>query len=301
MEIWQLNTFRVVSKNLHFTRASEELGLTQSAVSYQITSLEEELGVKLFNRNKRKISLTPQGKTVLDYANKMLYQVDTLKREIEDNREKLEGIVTISAITRSLEHQFLEIRDEFRKSFPYIEVYFNDCLDAGSVIKQVKTGNSDVGLVASHNDSDGLLEIPCGRCNLLLVVGKEHRLAKRKKVKVEDLKDEKWFLFEKESGLRKPIDELLITNNLIPKNQYVTNDGSLIRNLVIKGEGIGFLPDCTIHNPLTKQHLVIVALDGVELPIYLTLVVTPDRNKITSVFVNYLLDKKIEGIYHQIK
>ena len=68
MELWQLRTFSVVAKTLHFTRASKELELTQPAVSRQIKSLEEELGEKLFVRDKRKISLTAQRRVVLDYA-----------------------------------------------------------------------------------------------------------------------------------------------------------------------------------------------------------------------------------------
>lgn len=227
----------------------------------------------------------------------MLHQVDTLKREIEDKREKLEGIVTISAITRSLKHQFLEIREGFRKSYPDIEFNFRDCLDPQSVINQVKSGYSDVGLIASHNECDGLMEIPCGTCGLLLFVEKNHRLAKQKTVKLEDLKDEQWFLFEKGSGLRKPINELFAEQNFKPKKIYSSNDGSLIRNLVIKEGGVAFLPDCTIHNILMKKHLVSVALDGIELNISLVLVILPDRNKLTSIFVNYLLDKKFEGIY----
>ena len=125
MELWQLNTFRVVAEKLHFTRASEELNLTQSAVSYQIKSLEKELGVKLFNRNKRKISLTSQGQKVLKYANKMLQQIDKMKREIKENRETLSGEIKIVASTRSLSSPFPKIKKAFQKIYEDAELSFS--------------------------------------------------------------------------------------------------------------------------------------------------------------------------------
>ena len=78
---------------------------------------------------------------------------------------------------------------------------------------------------------------------MLLVVEKKHRLAIQKTVKLEDMKDEQWFLFDEGSGLRKPINKLFAGQNFKPKKIYSTNDGSLIRNLVIKEGGVAFLPD----------------------------------------------------------
>ena len=72
MELWQLRTFRAVAENLNFTKASEQLFLTQSAVSHQIKALEAEFGVPLFIRGKRGVLLTDAGRTALLYAIKIL-------------------------------------------------------------------------------------------------------------------------------------------------------------------------------------------------------------------------------------
>ncbi|NJM52659.1 MAG: LysR family transcriptional regulator, partial [Blastocatellia bacterium] len=79
MELWQLRTFSIVAKTLHFTRAAEELNLSQPAVSHQIKSLEAEIGEPLFLRDKEGVSLTKAGQTMYQHATKILDIADELR------------------------------------------------------------------------------------------------------------------------------------------------------------------------------------------------------------------------------
>ena len=79
MDLWQLRTFRVVAETLNFTRAAEQLNLTQSAVSHQIKALETELGEPLFIRAKRGVRLSEPGKLVLEHAQRILDEAEALR------------------------------------------------------------------------------------------------------------------------------------------------------------------------------------------------------------------------------
>jgi DNA-binding transcriptional LysR family regulator len=297
MEIWQLNTFKVVAKTLHFTQASQELNLTQSAVSHQIKSLEQELGVRLFLRDKRKISLTSQGNRVLDYANKMFRQIEVMRNEIEDNKETLEGLVRIVAVTRSLNCPFSEFQRDFQSIYPEIDLKFDSVYEYSAIFENLRKGISDIGLTVRNEDSGDLLSIPYGQFELLFVVGRNHRLAKRKTVNIKDLENEKWILFEEGGWLRAKTDEIFKDNNFNPKNISDSNDGNIVCSLIKEGEGVGFMPSWGIWEALEEEKLIHVKIKDVIFKAPLNIVVSPNnRSKLISVFINYLLEKKVSGI-----
>jgi LysR family transcriptional activator of glutamate synthase operon len=297
MEIWQLNTFKVVAEVLHFTRASKELKLTQSAVSHQIKSLEEELGVTLFSRNRRQISLTAQGSRVLDYANQILNQVDVMRQEIEENKGTLEGTIKIVAVTRSLNSPFYQIKQDFEALYPKIDLFFESVIAHESIFENVRKGISDIGFTAQTEGYEDLLSIPYGKFELLLVVGNNHRLASRKEVDLTELQNDSWFLFEPGSWFRKKTDEIFSAQNFIPHQISESNDGATIFLLIKDGAGVGFLPRWGIIDGLEEKKIIPVKLKGVKNYSSLSLVIKPEnRSKLVSLFIDYLLRKQIEGI-----
>jgi DNA-binding transcriptional LysR family regulator len=297
MEIWQLKTFSMVAKNLHFTRAAVELKLTQSAVSHQIKSLEDELGVKLFFRDKGKVSLTPQGNRVLDFVNKILHQVDLMKQEIEDNKDSLQGILKLVAVPRSLNVPYSQIKRDFQSVYPGVELFFEAVISSEAVFENVRNGVSDIGFTTRNENFGDVLPIPYGKFEMLFVVGKDHRLANRKEVSLNELKEEDWVLFENESWLRRKTDEIFSHHKFTPKNMSESNDGAIIRSLIKDNGGVGFLPEWGIVDGLEEGKLVQIKLRGIKSEMPLNIIISPQtRSKLVSIFVNYLLEKKIEGI-----
>jgi DNA-binding transcriptional LysR family regulator len=297
MEIWQLNTFRVVAKTLHFTKASEELKLTQSAVSHQIKSLEEDLGVRLFSRDKRHISLTSQGNRVLDYANKMLNQIDIMKREIEENKESLQGTLKIVAVPRSLNSPFSQIKHDFQSKYADIDLRFEAVLESEAVFENIRKGISDIGFTTKNEDFGDLLPIPWGKFEMLFVVGKKHPLAYKKEVSLDQLKEDEWVLFEEDSWLRRRTNEIFSNHNFKPRKISESNDGAVVSSLIKDGVGVGFLPSWGIVDILDEGKLIQVKLKKVKCDTPLNIVILPSNQpKLVSVFVNYLIEKKVEGI-----
>jgi DNA-binding transcriptional LysR family regulator len=297
MEIWQLNTFKVVAKTLHFTQASQELNLTQSAVSHQIKALEEELGVRLFMREKRKISLTAQGSRVLNYADKMFRQIDVMRQEIEENKESLEGLVKIVAVTRSLNCSFSEVQRDFQLDYPEIDLRFDSVYEYSTIFENLRKGVSDIGLTVRNEDLGELVSIPYGQFELLFVVGKNHRFADRKIIELKDLEDEKWVLFEEGGWIRGKTDKLFKEHNFKPKHISDSNDGNIVYSLIKEGKSVGFMPSWGIFEALEDGKLINLKIKGVVCKAPLNIVIMPNmHSNLVSVFVNYLIDKKVSGI-----
>ena len=112
MELWQLRTFSEIAEISNFTKASEKLNLTQSAVSHQIKALESELGVKLFVRAKRGVVLTEDGKTALKHARIILAQADEMMEVLAGRERRLTGTVRVAAATQALVHLFAPLFED---------------------------------------------------------------------------------------------------------------------------------------------------------------------------------------------
>src|SRR6267142_1496214 len=113
MELSQLRTFRMVAETLNFTRAAERLNITQSAVSHQIKSLEQELGEPLFIRAKRGVLLSEGGRAALEHAIRILEEVETLRARLPGAGQAPSGRVRAAAATQAFVHLFAELFESF--------------------------------------------------------------------------------------------------------------------------------------------------------------------------------------------
>src|SRR5688572_25014068 len=112
MELWQLRTFCEIAETLNFTKASEKLHLTQSAVSHQIKALEEELGAQLFIRAKRGVILTDAGKIALKYAKQIIAEAEQMREHISGREKAVTGTVRVAAATQALVHLFAPLFED---------------------------------------------------------------------------------------------------------------------------------------------------------------------------------------------
>lgn len=145
-------------------------------------------------------------------------------------------------------------------------------------------------------DFDGLLTIPHGVFEMLFVVGKDHPFAGKKKISLDDLKDEEWILFEPGSWIRHLTDKIFNQYNFVPTKTYEANDGAVIRSMVKNGEGITLLPGWGILDALKSGTLISIKPKNVITSIQANIVVSSaQRSKLVSAFIDYMLEKRLEG------
>lgn len=205
MELRHLKYFLAISRLGSFTRASEELYVTQPTLSHQMRQLETELGCNLLDRSSRSIRLTGAGEIFASYANRAI-------KEIEDGRVAIQGyqglqvggvvIGAISAFTNSL---LPPILSEFAQAYPGIKVKVVE-LPTGEMQRQIRDGDLAFGLGYGPESTEFICGEELFRENLMLIVSKQHPYAKKAYVTIEDVLKTKLALLSVEYMSRRLID-----------------------------------------------------------------------------------------------
>jgi DNA-binding transcriptional LysR family regulator len=189
MELRQMRTFVAVAEELHFRRAADRLHMAQPSVSQQIRTLEAELGIALFDRNRRGASLTAAGAAFLEEARQVLARADRAAAVARATGAGQRGRLRLS-LTRSLTGGIAgAIVDEYRDRYPDVDLE----LSVGNTmlhVEQLHAGDIDVGFVRPPLQDPGLEELSLGREPMVCVLPRGHRLAGRGTVRPEDLHGE---------------------------------------------------------------------------------------------------------------
>ncbi len=189
MELRQLRSFVAVAEELHFRRAADRLHLAQPSVSQQIRTLEAELGVQLFERNRRGAVLTPAGGALLGEARDLLTRADRAAATARATGAGERGRLRMS-LTRSLTGGVAgAIVSAYRAQYPDVELV----LSLGTTmlhVEQLRAGEIDVGFVRPPLEEPGLEELTLGREPMVCVLPRGHRLTRRTTVRPRDLDGE---------------------------------------------------------------------------------------------------------------
>ncbi|WP_235700096.1 LysR family transcriptional regulator [Clostridium senegalense] len=255
MELRQLNTFITVADLNNFTRAADVLGYTQPTVTSQIQLLESELGVRLFERIKKNISLTYEGKKFLVYAKEIVAMCEEAKNTVK-KQPIPKGVVTIGALESLCTTRLHILLKDFHEKFPDIEI----------ILKTIKSTEYEELLLDNQIDvafcldrliktSDFIVDLAIPE-SLVLLTSPNHPLTKLFKVYPEDIADHLFILAEEECSYRRTI--LAILNNLNLKPKSIMEIGSIqaMKQLAISGLGIILLPKITVKEELFKGELV---------------------------------------------
>jgi len=242
MELRQLRSFVAVAEELHFRRAAERLHLAQPSVSQQIRVLEAELGVPLFERNRRGAALTAAGEALLVEAREILSRADHAAAIARATGAGERGRLRMS-LTRSLTGGVAgEIVAAYRARYPEVELV----LSLGTTmlhVEQLHAGEIDVGFVRPPVDDPGLEELRLGREPMVCVLPKGHRLTRRTAVRPSDLHGEPlvWWPEEHGPGAWREVRREVCGDPPWPPLARAEPEEERIVTAVAEGAGISFI------------------------------------------------------------
>ena len=265
MEIWQLRTFRAVAETLNFTKASEQLFLTQSAVSHQIKALEEEFGVPLFIRGKRGVILTDAGKTALSYAIKILDQTEEMREFVTGREKALAGRVRVAAATQARVYLFAPLFEEFMDAHNAVELVFRTTVSTEQTVEDILNGVADVGFASLAVYSPNLEVVELFEDELVLIAVEKHALAQSKEVSIKQLAKERWILFERGSSIRRATDDFFKQKKIEPETALESNDTYFIKIMIEHGLGVSLLPAWAVRDEVKSGELSIVKIKNFNL------------------------------------
>ena len=237
MELRHLRYFRVLAEQLNFTRAAERLYITQSTLSHQIRQLEDELGISLIDRNGKKITLTHEGRYLLESANRTLEELDNTLRSLKSLDGPLAGTLAIGAthtFSIKLLGQYLAL---FVKKFPLVKLEIFE-LPASDIESKLIDESLDIGIAYTPSASEALWSEPLFTESLLLVINKSHPFAQRKRLRMAELHNQRLVLLSKTFATRRMLDNYFALAKINPVVVGETNTIFPIINL-IKNQAVG--------------------------------------------------------------
>jgi DNA-binding transcriptional LysR family regulator len=247
------SAFIIIIETGSFTKAAEELGYTQSAISQMVRSLEEELSTKLLLRSRSGIALTPDGSALLPYIKKLYNSYRELMEKRKEMQGLQDGIIRIGTFTSVSCHWLPKLMKDFKEQYPSVHFELHQG-EYTSIAQWVKEGSIDFGFVNPAAVSD-LTTIPLGQDEMLAILPSNHPLVFHEKVSLEELSSEPFILLN-EGELSEPL-ELFKQSNLQPNIQYRVIDDYTIMSMIENGLGISILPKLVLnrtnYNIITKE------------------------------------------------
>lgn len=239
MNLQQLEYFKVIAETKNFTEASNILSVTQPALSKAISKLEEELDVKLFQREGRNIKITKFGDAFLKYAKEALNEIERGKLKLKEMKNNNDMIISISS-TNCIGATYIPflISSFFNHN---LKVKFNmDNQSTEEIIKGLKNGNIDFGFISHIEDLDKDIEsVLVKNEEYVLIVPRNHRLANEEEVYLKDLKNEYFIAYNnKSSDMSKSYSDLI---GYTPKIYAEPSHSSILSGLVAAGAGIAII------------------------------------------------------------
>lgn len=253
MEIQQLRYVIAVADSGNFTRASERCSVTQPSLSQQIINLEKELGHKLFHRLGRRAVMTEAGSVFLDRARRIVQEVDDSVRELKDGMQ-FEREILVGAIPTLAPHLLPPILALAKKLYPQLVIRLKEDF-RDDLVRGVVEGELDLAIVAMPVKDHRIAIETLFLEPLLLVLGKQHPLATRPKVRVDDLIAESFIMMGSGSTIAIEIQRFCGNHQFEPKISYHCAQVATVKALVSLGLGVSILPQVTL-SPEDRTSLI---------------------------------------------
>lgn len=249
MTLVQLRTFIAVARHNGFTAAARALRMSQTTVTSQIQALEEEHGVKLFERRGRSIELTQAGHDLLPIARQMTSLEDDAAMLLKDNVGLRTGQLKIGAVSP---YHVIRMIQRFNESHPYVGISMA-LGNSEAVLGDLLSYSCDVGVLARNTDDDRYHVRHYASYPVTAFVHRDHRLAALKSIDLAGLAREQLLMREQGSTTRRALEDALAAIGAAPRLAMEIGSREAIREAVICGLGIGtvsdseFVPDERLH------------------------------------------------------
>lgn len=261
--IRQLQVFASVAKHLSYTRAAEELHLTQPAVSMQIKQLEKAVGLNLFEQIGKKIYLTEAGDVVLEHAISITFKLKSIENDLEQLKGIDGGRLTV-CIASTVNYFATRLISRFSQAYPSVQISL-DVTNRHDLLKRLETNEPDLVLMGRPPSSADLKSTAFMDNPLVIIANPHHPLANEKNIPIKRLAGEKFVLREQGSGTRSAMEEMFKKYHVEPKVGTQLSGNESIKQAVEAGLGLALVSFHTVDLELTANRLT--TLDVQHFPI----------------------------------
>ena len=272
-----------------FTKAADALGYTQSSISQMIASLENELGIKLLTRSRHGVKLTIEGAELFPFIERSIYQYRSMQVKANEIKGIETGIIRVGIISSVTCHWMPQLINGFKEEYPNVQFLFHQG-DYTLIPEWIASGQIDFGFVNPLAGTN-LKTKTVKSGEMLAVLPKNHPLAKKKSIQLQDIAAEPYILLE-EGHYSEPMAAFEAAG-IQPNIQYTIHDDYAIMMMVEAGLGVSILAELILRR--TNYDIVCLPIDP---PITRTLAVGyKDKDSLpiaSKYFIDYLMEHKDE-------
>lgn len=280
MDLHQLYVFTKVAEHKSFSKAADDIFLSQSTVSSHIQSLEKTLNMRLFDRVGREIILTPYGRRLYQWALKLLLLRDEAMLDLKSGMNELRGMIRIAA--SSVPGQFIlpKMIKQFRNQYPNAVFQIEQSSSKG-VVEKTLNGTVDVGFLGEKYENDRLCYTPILKEKLVLITSNNKEI--KEPVNMQELLKYPFIMRSSGSGTNAALERILKKNKISKEQMNIiayTDSGQNLIQFVIEDIGIAIISEVAAKEYSNKQILKMHEIDGFDDERYFYLV--HNKNKTQS-------------------
>ena len=264
MSLTSLRLIRDIAHHHSVSKAARLNEISQSAVSQSLAELERELGIELFDRSTRPLTVTAAGKVYVDYCRDVLRRHDELEAELDVLRQKSNGCVRVAAIYSVGLSEMSQIEQRFYGRFPEAELQIS-YLRPERVWEAVASDAADIGLMSYAESSRELIALPWRDEEMVVAVSPEHRYASRQQVNAEELQGEPFIGFDDDLPIQNQIERYLRERKVTVDLALHFDNLLMIKEAVAHGAGLSILPRRVLSADLASGKIVALRLQPAEL------------------------------------
>ncbi|AEP89592.1 LysR family transcriptional regulator [Bacillus subtilis] len=242
MEWEQLEYFQTLARIQHVTKAAETLSITQPALSRSIVRLENQLGVPLFDRQGRSIKLNKYGERFLKRVDSIIKEFTEGKEEIQSLLKPDQGEVSLGFLHTLGTTIVPNLIGAFKNQYPNVHFQLNQS-HSNQLLDKLKSGELDLCLLASFPVESNIMWKPLWKEELFLFLPKNHVLATREDITLNEIANEPFVLMKEGFALRVTIDHIFEQVNINPNIVFEGEEAATIAGFVAAGLGVSILPD----------------------------------------------------------
>jgi len=250
----QLKVFKQVALTMNYTKASQQLGLTQPAVSIQLKQLENNIDLPLFEKIGKKLFLTPAGQELNNFCDELFARFDSMDMTLSALKGSLEGDFSLAAVS-SAKYFTPHLLGAFHKRYPKVNLDL-DIVNREQMIQRLQENKDELVIMGLVPESMSLTCHPFVDNPIVIVASPNHALAGKKNIKLAELSKHPFIFREKGSGTRKALEDFLQSHQLTLQPNMVLGSSETIKQAVMADLGISALSRHSVTLELATNCLV---------------------------------------------
>lgn len=279
MQIESLKVFCDLAETTSFTKAAQINGVTQSAVSQQISSLETKFDAALIERSKKKFTLTKEGETFYKYSKQIVQSYDELRHKIQEIQNVVTGTIKVVTIYSIGLHELPPYLKKFLKKHPTVNVSV-EYRRATQLYEDIISGMADIGLVAYPQKDPRLHVTSLAEDMLVLICHPDHPLAQKPRVKLSEIASHKFVAFEPDIPTRRAIDKILRDRGVEVIHAMEFDNIETVKRAVEIDAGISIVPRSPVAQEVAKKTIAMVEIEDEQF--YRPLAAVHKKSKVLS-------------------